>query len=322
MSRVGAKRLVGVLMFLLTLPAAAETRQPTFRAETELVNLNVTVVGPDAQPVEGLTAAQFEVFEDGVPQDVQFFAAGELPLDVVLLLDTSSSMGHSLGLVQAAAVQFAEALRADDRASVMGISGGLRILQPFTTDKTLVTDAIRQTRPSGKTPLYASIYTALRELDRARESSAVPRRQAMVVLSDGQDTGGGLGFDEVLDSARRQAVPIYTIAPRPSQTIQAHREVLFGQTTREQDFDLRRLASETGGRAYFPVMLQQLAGVYEDIANELAHQYSLGYESSNATVVGGFRRIGLRVAAPGVTWRTRAGYIAAGDAATAGPDLR
>ena len=309
-------------MFLLCFPVLSGAQRPTFRAETELVNLNVTVVGPNAQPVEGLTADQFEVFEDGVLQDVQFFAPGEMPLDVVILLDTSSSMGSSLGLVQAAAVRFARALRDGDRASVMGISGGLRILQPFTVDKTLITAAIGQTRPSGRTPLYASIYTALRELDEVRESYDSPRRQAMVVLSDGQDTASGFGFDELLNSVRRQAVPIYTIAPRPSPTIMAQREMVFGETTREQDFELRRLASETGARAFFPVVLQQLAGVYQDIANELAHQYSLGYESSNASIDGGFRRIGLRVAAPGVKWRTRAGYIAIGDAAVSGPELR
>jgi Ca-activated chloride channel homolog len=318
---VGVKRLVGVLTILLILPVTAAAQAPTYRAETELVNLNVTVVGPDAQVVEGLTADQFEVFEDGVLQDVQFFAAGEMPLDVVILLDTSSSMTSTLGLVQAAAARFAQALRADDRASVMGISGGLRILQPFTSDKTSVIDAIRRTRPSGRTPLYAAIYTALRELEQARESYDTPRRQAMVVLSDGQDTSSGFGFDELIDAVRRQAVPIYTIAPRPSQPIRARREMVFGYTTREQDFELRRLASETGARAYFPVMLQHLAGVYEDIANELAHQYSLGYEST-APAKTGFRRIGLRVAAPGVTWRTRAGYIAAGDSTFTGSDLR
>jgi Ca-activated chloride channel homolog len=318
---VGVKRLVSVLAFLLIPPISLAAQQPTFHAVTELVNLNVTVVGPNAEPVEGLTAEQFEVFEDGVPQDVLFFAAGDLPLDVVILLDTSSSMASSLELVQVAAVRFAQALRADDRASVMGISGGLRILQSFTSDKTLVHNAIQRTRPSGRTPLYASIYTALRELETARESYDTPRRQAMVVLSDGQDTSSGFGFDELLDAVRRQAVPIYTIAPRPSQAIRARREMVFGETTHEQDFELRRLASETGARAFFPVVLQQLAGVYQDIANELAHQYSLGYESSNATGNGGLRRIGLRVAAPGVKWRTRAGYIAAGDVA-AGPDLR
>ncbi len=121
---------------------------------------------------------------------------------------------------------------------------------------------------------------------------------------------------------RRQGVPIYTIAPRPTPTIKAHREAVFGENTREQDFELRRLAAETGGREFFPVVLQELAGVYQNIANELGHQCSLGYESSNVQLDGGFRRIGLRIGAPGVTWRTRAGYLAVSDTAVAGAELR
>jgi Ca-activated chloride channel homolog len=244
-----------------------------------------------------------------------------MPLDVVILLDTSASMGSSLGLVQAAATRFVEALGPEDRASVMGISNGLRILQPLSHDMGAVTAAIRHTRAAGRTPLYASIYTALRELAKTRDAYETPRRQAMVVLSDGQDTASGFGFDELIDTVRRLGVPIYTIAPRPPQAIVEQREMIFGETTREQDFELRRLAAETGGRAFFPVVLQELAGVYQDIAIELAHQYSIGYESSNSRLDGGFRRIGLRVAAPGVKWRTRAGYIAHADALI-GADLR
>jgi Ca-activated chloride channel homolog len=319
--RAGVNGVVAILMCCVGFSVPAATQGPTFRTQTELVTVNVSVVGKNAQPVGGLTEEQFEVFEDGVRQNVQFFAPGEMPLDVVIVLDTSASMGSSLALVQTAAVRFIEALRPADRISVMAISGGLRILQPLTGDKDAVSTAIRQTRPSGRTPLYAAIYTALRELHKARDSYATPRRQAMVVLSDGQDTASGFGFDDLMDSVRRQAVPIYTIAPRASQAIVAQREMIFGETTREQDFELRRLAAETGARAFFPVVLQELAGVYEDIANELAHQYSLGYESSNSRLDGGFRRIGLRVAAPGVKWRTRAGYIAIADALP-GADLR
>ena len=298
----------------------AQAQFPTFRTETELVNLNVTVVGSDAQPVQGLTQDQFEVYEDGVRQQLEFFAPGQMPLDVVILLDTSASMAGSLGLVQAAAVRFAEALRPQDRAAVMGISNGLRILQTFTTDKAVVADAIRQTNAGGRTPLYSSIYTALCQLEKLQEDNVEPRRQAMVVLSDGSDTASGFGFVELMNVVHRHAVPIYTIAPRPSATIKAQREAAFGETTREQDFELRKLAGDTGARAFFPVTIHELTGIYSDIANELAHQYSLGYQSSNSNDRG-FRRIALRVAAPGVKWRTRSGYISA-DTALVGADLR
>jgi VWFA-related protein len=257
-----------------------------------------------------------------VRQDLKFFAPGDMPLDVVILLDTSASMAGSLGLVQSAATRFTQALRSDDRAAIMSISGGLRVLQSFTSDRPALGVAIKSTRPAGRTPLYSSIYTALRELERERVTYQTPRRQAIVVLSDGQDTASGFGFDDLMNSVRRQAVPIYTIAPRPSQTIKAQREAVFGESTHEQDFELRKLAAESGARSFFPVALQELAGVYDDIASELAHQYSIGYQSTNSNLDGAFRRVGLRIAAPGVKWRTRSGYIATPDASVVAPDLR
>lgn len=311
--------VVGLLVGLMGMaPAASPAQSPTFRAHTDLVNLNVTVLGRNQQPVEGLTEEQFQVFEDGVRQEVRFFAPGEMPLDVVILLDTSSSMAGSIGLVRSAATRFAQALRADDRATIMSISGGLRILQPFTSDKDQMTAAIATTRPGGRTPLYASLYTALRELEKTRPGYVAPRRQAIVVLSDGHDTASGFGFEDLMYSVRRHAVPIYTIAPRPTQTIRAQREISFGEQSREQDFELRRLAAETGGRAFFPVALHELSGVYDVIARELAHQYSIGYQSSNPRLDGTFRRIGLQVAAPGVQWRARAGYLATADELSGG----
>lgn len=133
------------------------------------------------------------------------------------------------------------------------------------------------------------------------------------MLSDGHDTASGFGFEDLRGAVRRQAVPIYTIAPRPASSIRTQRETLFGETTHVQDFELRKLAAESGARAFFPVTLHELAGVYDDIAKELAYQYSLGYQSSHPPRDGEFRRVALRVAAPGVRWRTRTGYLTSDD---------
>jgi Ca-activated chloride channel family protein len=303
-------RAVPAITLLALWQSQAIAQQPTFKSATELVSLNVSVTGQDAKPVPGLQAEQFQVFEDGVPQQVKFFAPGEMPLDVIILLDTSASMTGSMGLVQQAAVKFAHSLRPNDRAAVMGISNGLRILQAFTSDLAAVDTAVRATRPGGRTPLYASLYTALKELDKIRDDVEEPRRQAIVVLSDGQDTSSTFTFDELVTVVRRYAVPIYTIAPRSTDATKSLREQFYGERTSTADFELKRLAAETGARSFFPVNLTELGGVYDDIASELAHQYSLGYQSSNLARNGSFRRIALKIAAPGLTWRTRAGYIA------------
>jgi Ca-activated chloride channel family protein len=313
-------RAVAVLASLALWHTPTVAEQPRFRTATELVSLNVSVLDRAAQPVSGLTADQFQVFEDGVPQQIQFFAPGEMPLDVIILLDVSASMTGSMTLVQQAATRFAHSLRDGDRVAVMGISGGLRVLQTFTSDISLAEKAILSTKPAGRTPLYASIYTALKELEKLRESSHDVRRQAMVVLSDGQDTSSTFTFDELLTVIRKNAVPIYTIAPRPTEAIKSVRERFFGDSTSTADFELKRLASETGARSFFPVNLTELAGVYDVISAELAHQYSLGYQSSNPSRDGSFRRIALRVNAPGVTWRTRSGYIAERESVLLGND--
>lgn len=310
-------RAVWVAICVGSLSVVSEAQ--TFRSTTELVNLNVTVTGANANPVSGLTSAQFEIREDGVVQDVKFFAAGDTPIDVLLLLDTSSSMTGSMQFVQAAATRFVDALRTGDRAGIMGISNGLRILQPVTEDAAALREAIRSTRAAGRTALYASIYTALNELAKLRRVDNGVRRQAIVVLTDGQDTSSVFGFNELLPAVRRHAVPIYAVAPRPSQTLRTQREAIFGESTAEQDFELKTLAAETGARAFFPVTLRDLSGIYGDIANELAHQYSIGYQSSNRSHDGVFRRIALRVSAPGVRWRTRTGYQANEDGRRAGP---
>jgi Ca-activated chloride channel family protein len=312
-------RTIVVAALILGWHSNSSAQAPVFRSATELVSLNVSVVGANARPVTGLRQDQFAVFEDGVAQTLKFFAPGDLPLDVVILIDTSASMGTSMPLVQQAASQFAHALRPGDRATVMGISGGLRVLQTLTADIAAVDRAIHGTTAGGRTPLYSSIYTALIELAKIRRAEdATVRRQAIVVLSDGHDTASVFGFDDLMSTVRLQAVPIYTIAPRPSRVVKAQREAAFGETTHEQDYELRTLAAETGARAFFPVTLQELAGVYDTIASELAHQYSLGYHSSNPDRTGAFRRISLRVTAPGVKWRTRAGYRPGGGAATLG----
>jgi Ca-activated chloride channel family protein len=312
MARTGT--LVAALLIAAFTPVLVAQSPQAFRSRTELVTVGVAVQDARQDYVVGLTADQFSVFEDGVAQAIRFFGAGELPLDLALMLDVSGSMRSSLPLVQQAAVGFARTMRPEDRMSVMGISNGLQVLQPLTQQTALVEQAIRGLRAGGRTPLYAAIYVALGQFRQERARYEQPRRQAIVVLSDGRDTANSVGFEDLLDAARRSAIPIYTIAPRPPAEVRARRERLGMETLTTLDFDLRALARDTGGRAFFPTEAADLDGVYGDIASELAHQYSVGYESSNAARDGRFRQVEVRVSVPGVRWRSRPGYQAAGTA--------
>jgi VWFA-related protein len=127
------------------------------------------------------------------------------------------------------------------------------------------------------------------------------RRQAIVVLSDGEDTSSLVSFEEVLELAKRSETAIYTIGLQP-------REQSALRGFREAEFVLRQLAQETGGRAYFANRVEDLKDVYGQIADELSSQYSMGYASKNSKRDGAFRRLVVQVARPNVTARTKRGY--------------
>ena len=155
----------------------------------------------------------------------------------------------------------------------------------------------------GSTSLYNAIFTAVKELGKRRVSAdADVRRQGVIVFSDGEDTSSLVSFEEVLDLAKRSDTAIYTIALRGADT----------QTKgfREAEFVLRSLAQETGGRAFFPVKVEDLTGVYAQIADELASQYTLGYTAKNPKRDGAWRRLIVQVSRPDVTARTKQGYYA------------
>jgi VWFA-related protein len=303
-----------------TLPAAAQDRVPplggaptTFRSTVEVVTLNVTVIDTEGRQVSGLTGADFEVLEDGVRQEVRFFNAVNIPLDVILLIDTSSSMRGKIAMVQAAAHEFVKTLRPGDRGAVVTFNSAVRVLQGFTDDAAQLDAAIDSARLGGGTALYTGIYIALDHFSRLARRAGEVRKSAVVLLSDGEETGSLIAEEDLLDRARRTGVPIYPIlvlseADRTALTPANHQRMRTGA-----DFTLRTLARETGATAFFPTKLTDLSGVYGQIAGELGAQYSVGYVPIAAAANGAFRRILVRIPArPDAKPRTRAGYYATG----------
>ena len=275
---------------------------PAFRSAVDIVSLNVTVTGPNNRFVTDLAQEDFEVYEDGVQQEVTFFTRTELPIALALLLDTSASMDQKMDTAQQAAIGFARRLGPGDRAEVIDFDSRVEILQPFSNDAQAVERAILRTAAGGSTSLYNAIYISLKELLKIRaESEDDVRRQAIVVLSDGEDTSSLVGFEEVLDLAKRSETIIYTIGIRSREDDRA-------RGFKEAEFVLRQLAQETGGRAFFPGEVVELPEIYTLISDELASQYSIGYTSSNPRRDGAWRRIIVRVDRPDTVARTKQGY--------------
>ena len=184
-------------------PAPLSAQGPTFKTGVAMVPLTVTVTDTNGKHVTGLTGDDFKVFEDGVEQPLSFFACDEVPVNVALVVDTSGSMRADLPLVQAAALGLVGSLRASDRGAVVTVRENAGIPQPFTSDQALIERAIRGLSMSGATALYDGLYVVLKEFERERRAAVQVRRQALVVLSDGLDNRSRLGFDDVIDFARR-----------------------------------------------------------------------------------------------------------------------
>ncbi len=277
-----------------------------FRAGIDVVSLNVTVVDGKSRYVTDLEEQEFSVFEDGAKQELIFFNRTRLPIALSLLIDTSASMEQRLATAQDAAIGFAQQLRSQDLAQIVDFDSRVEIAQDFTGDVALLERAIRATAPGGSTSLHNALYISLKELAKVRAKSLNDvRRQAIIVLSDGEDTSSLVSYEEVLELAKRSETSVYTIGLHPPQSPAA-------RGFREAEFILRQLAQETGGRSFFPLKAEDLKGVYQQISDELSSQYTVGYSSRNGRRDGAWRRVVVQIARPSLTARSKRGYYAPG----------
>jgi Ca-activated chloride channel homolog len=282
-------------------PAAG---QPSFRTAIDVVSMNVTVTDQSNRYITDLTEKDFEIYEDGVKQDLTIFNRSNLPVALCLLMDTSSSMEDRMTTAQDAAIGFIRKLRPTDLGEIMGFDSRVVVLQKFTNNPADLEQAIRKTVAGGSTSLYNALYISLKDLKKipARDEQDI-RRQAIVLLSDGEDTSSAIGFDDVMDLARRSETAIYPIGLMAEESTQS-------KGFREATYALRQLATDTGGRAFFPTEVKSLATIYGQIYDELSSQYTIGYTSKNGKRDGAWRRLVVRVARPNSNARTKQGYFA------------
>lgn len=303
--RPTASRLLGLVMAVtlcLQVGSRAQGQTPSFKSTVDVVSMNVTVMNTSVGYVTDLNEEDFSVYEDGAKQDLTLFNKTRLPIALVLLIDTSSSMEEKLSTAQQAAIGFAAQLRSQDSAEVIEFDSRVEVLQPFTSDRAAVERAIKQTTAGGSTSLYNAVYIALKALQKIKATQAEDiRRQAIVLLSDGEDTSSLVTFEELEELAKRSETGIFAIGLQG-------REASVSRGFREANFALRQLATDTGGRAFFINDIKELSGVYAQITDELSSQYTLGYTSKNARFDGAWRRIVVRVNRPSVTVRTKQGY--------------
>ena len=217
-------------------------------------------------------------------------------------------MIDSLQTAQKAAIGFVETIREEDRVTTIEFNDRAEILHALTSDKAAAIAAIRQTAAHGATALYNALFVAMTEMVKSRRTTTDVRRQAIALLSDGQDTASLVEYDEVMALAKESGIAVYTISllsPLEVRRLAHAKNKYFVQS----QFVMKSFADVTGGQSFIAKGTGELHDIYGTIANELANQYTLGYVSKNPRRDGGFRRVVVRIVdRPELKVRTRAGY--------------
>ena len=281
-------------------PTGSQTRQDPFRiqVQVEAVSLSVAVSDRRGRFVSGLTAEDFVVREDGVPQKLTFFQAEAAPLTILVLLDASLSMRVSLDYVKEAAATFVERLWEGDRAMIGEFNDRVRFGGEFTEDRRRLTSSIFALNPLGPTALYDASILALERLHFSDGD-----RKVLLVFTDGDDSrnmgfGSEASAGDAIEAARLTDSVVYAIG-------------FEGNGARVNKRFLRRLASETGGQALFPERTGDLIGSFERIEADMHAQYRLAYLPRNAEQDGAWRELKVEVRGRrDLTARTRNGYYA------------
>jgi VWFA-related protein len=273
--------------------------QTTIRTETAIVNVTLTATDKKGKHIPGLTTADFQVFEDKVPQKIEYFSelgeSSETPLTIVFLIDTSPSVKNKLKYEKAAAAEFfREVLRPNkDLAAIIQFDSEVNLVHDFTQNQNDLLNALESLKTGNSTALYDAIYLAAEE--KLKDEVG---RKVILVITDGEDWESKVRKEEAIEAAQKSNALIYGIGVRSEE---------YGSNFGV----LREFADETGGAFFSPrASMEELRTAFASIRNEILGQYSMAYRSSNIRKDGTYRAIDVRCKASGVRVRARKGYYA------------
>ena len=321
-------------------PPQSQTREEVVenevvRVETTLVTIPVSITDRDGRYIPDLTKEDFHIYENGVEQEVAYFATVEKPFTVVLMLDTSSSVWGKLGKMKEAAIAFVEQLRPDDQVMVVTFAHGLTIKCEATADREKLRKAIKDIGRGMSTHLYDAMDKVM-----TQHLKRIKGRKAVVLFTDGVDASSNdATYEDTVRVAEELDALIYSIryatddgnipAPPPTQRAPRLPGILgrlpipvptqgggsSGGGSSRADYQrgeryLQELADVTGGRYYEASRdLRDIDQTFSYIAAELRRQYSLGYYPQQRGRAGERRRLRVRVARPDLAVRARDSYI-------------
>lgn len=288
-------------------PASDEGEQEGFkiRAEVNMVNVPVTVRRPEGGFVKGLTQDAFQILEDGVSQEITFFAQEGLPTRIAIVLDASGSVVREWGTIRYATKRFIEHLKPEDQFALVSFNTEVRLKMDWGKKTDRIDSVLTSIYPKDNTKLFDAIWATCRDLFKG-----ITDKKAIIIMSDGMDNESYVSFDSALQEAIRSEAAIYVVSKTEAvrQTYEGYNipQEVFVQA----DLILRKLAYETGGRVLYPTNFGQLDNIYAQVDEELRNQYTLGYVSSNTIKDGSYRRIDVGVKARDIVISARPGYYA------------
>ncbi len=264
--------------------------------ETELVNLSVRVVDRFNRPIGNLSKLDFQVFEDRIPQPIEFFSTSEVPTNYTLVIDNSGSLRDQLEKVIDASKTIINTNRPDDETSIIRFVSSDKIMleQDFTSNREDLIDALDNLYvEGGQTAIIDAVYLAADRVNEYEKVRNDTKRRALIVVSDGEDRDSQYDEKQLFELLRETNVQIYAIGF--VDDLEKDGSLIRKSPQKKAKSFLTRLAEETGGKVYFPVSLTDLEGIALDIARELRTQYSIGYIPTNDRKDGTFRNIRVEV---------------------------
>jgi Ca-activated chloride channel homolog len=296
-----------------TTPSASSTSQPgdkaqkkggsgyVFRADVDEVLLPCTVVDDKGKLITDLTRGDFQVWEDNVRQTVGSFQHRDVPVSLGILIDNSGSMRDKRAAINDAALHLVKSSNSADAAFVVNFSDRAFIDQDFTSDVNLLEKGLSHIDSRGGTALYDAVVASANEMSR----HAKQQKQVLLIITDGGDNASRLTLDQAIRRVQALDGPVvYTIG------------LLYDDLSKEEAAharsDLQSLSLETGGVAYFPRSLKDVDAIATQVASDIRNQYTIGYHSTKAAALGGYRTVRVEAKAPKhgqMTVRTRRGYF-------------
>ena len=282
--------IAALVIALVTPFLAQQTPVPTIKVDVDLVLINATITDPEGRYVVGLQKENFQIWEDKVEQQIEYFSTEDVPLSVGLIFDASTSMRPSLQFAQQAALTFLETADANDEYFLVEFNDRAHLTVDLTKDISKLQQHIIFIPAKGSTALYDAVYLGMERVRKANNA-----KKALLVITDGEENHSRYSFSSVREFVKEQNVQVFTIGAGPPISI---------------------LSDLTGAYAFRGGGLDALADICQKIAIELKNEYVIGYRSTNQTKDGRWRKVQVKVNAPKgmskLSLRSKQGYYAPG----------